>query len=74
MTEIIVALITAASLIVVQAIISYRQNNVILYRLDHLEAKQDKHNSLIERMAIVEQSAKSAHHRLDEMREEIERQ
>lgn len=34
---------------------------------DKLEKKQDKHNNLIERMVIVEQSTKSAHHRLDEL-------
>ncbi len=38
--------------------------------IKRLEEKQDKHNNLIERMAIVEQSAKSAHHRLDEMKGE----
>lgn len=32
---------------------------------ERLEKKQDKHNNLIERMAIVEQSTKSAHHRID---------
>ena len=35
-------------------------------QIDRLEKKQDKHNGLIERMVIVEQSTKSAHHRLDE--------
>ena len=35
-------------------------------KLTNLENKQDKHNSLIERMAIVEQSCKSAHHRINE--------
>ncbi len=34
---------------------------------ERLEKKQDKHNNLIERMAIVEQSTKSAHKRLDEI-------
>jgi len=33
--------------------------------IKRLETKQDKHNSLIERMAVVEQSTKSAHHRID---------
>lgn len=33
-----------------------------------LSARVDKHNNLVERMAIVEQSTKSAHHRLDEMK------
>jgi len=34
-------------------------------QIKRLEEKQDKHNCLIERMAVVEQSTKSAHHRLD---------
>lgn len=33
--------------------------------INRLEDKQDKHNSLIERIVAVEQSAKSAHHRID---------
>jgi uncharacterized membrane protein YqgA involved in biofilm formation len=37
----------------------------INYRLDKIEEKQDRHNNLIERMTIVEQSVKSAHHRID---------
>ena len=34
-------------------------------KLISLEKKQDKHNNLIERMVRVEDSTKSAHHRLD---------
>ena len=34
---------------------------------DRLEAKQDKHNNLIERMARVEDKASSAHHRIDDI-------
>ncbi len=36
-------------------------------QIKRLEEKQDKHNNLIERMAVVEQSTKSAHHRIDGM-------
>ena len=36
-------------------------------QIGRLEEKQDKHNNLIERMAVVEQSNKSAHHRIDEL-------
>ena len=36
-------------------------------QIKRLEIKQDKHNNLIERMAIVEQSVKSAHKRIDKM-------
>ena len=34
-------------------------------KLNTLEKKQDKHNDLIERMVRVEDSVKSAHHRID---------
>ena len=36
-------------------------------KLVTIEHKQDKHNNLIERMTIVEQSTKSAHHRIDDI-------
>lgn len=41
------------------------------YRLQQLEERVNKHNNLIERMYKVEDSAKSAHHRIDELREEM---
>lgn len=36
-------------------------------KLEMLEKKQDKHNNLIERMTRVEDSTKSAHHRIDNL-------
>lgn len=42
-----------------------------VYRIGQLEKKVEQHNCLVERMAAVEQAAKSAHHRLDELREEV---
>ncbi len=42
-------------------------NRLSNYRIEQLEKKVDKHNHLIERMTIVEQSTKSAHHRLDDL-------
>lgn len=46
-------------------------NRLSTYRIGQLEKKVEKHNNLVERMTIVEQSTKSAHHRLDEIHEEI---
>lgn len=40
-------------------------------RMKGLEEKVNKHNNLIERMYRVEESAKSAHKRIDELREEV---
>lgn len=40
------------------------------FRFQTLEKKQDKHNNLIERMTRVEDSTKSAHHRIDDIERE----
>lgn len=37
----------------------------VLWRIKELEKKVEKHNSLIERMAVAEQSIKAAHFRID---------
>lgn len=39
-------------------------------QLKSLEEKVNRHNSLIERMYKVEESLKSAHHRIDDIRKE----
>ena len=71
-TEIMVALIGLAGSAIgafAGVLTSARLTN---YRIEQLEKKVEKHNNLVERMALVEASTKSAHHRLDEMREEID--
>ena len=47
-------------------------NRLTTYRLQQLEEKVNKHNNLIERMAIAERDIKSAHRRLDELHSEME--
>lgn len=42
-----------------------QSNKLVNWRIDQLEAKVMKHNNLVERMVVVEQSSKSAHKRLD---------
>ena len=46
-------------------------NQLTKYRIEQLENKVTKHNNLVERMIVVEQSTKSAHHRIDEIIEEV---
>lgn len=43
----------------------------ITQRLKNLEQKVDKHNNVVERTFRLEESTKSAHHRIDEIREEL---
>lgn len=46
-------------------------NKLTTYRIEQLETKLDKYannvDEIKERLVVVEQSAKSAHHRLDDM-------
>lgn len=50
------------------------QTDLTLYRIDQLEKKQDKHNTLIERMYkveeqlnVIEERQKVANHRIDDL-------
>jgi len=42
-------------------------NKTVLFRLEQLEKKMDKHNNLIERMYKVEERCKSNTNRIDEL-------
>ena len=53
--------------VIVQALYLAYKIGMLEEKLTTLEKKQDKHNNLIERMVRVEDSVKSAHHRLDGM-------
>ena len=52
--------------VVIQALYIAYKIGKFEQKLETLDKKQDKHNSLIERMVRVEDSVKSAHKRLDE--------
>ena len=70
--EIIVALLSMLGTLAGSVIGVMTANKLTTFRIEQLEKKVEKHNNLVERMALVEASTKSAHHRLDEMREEID--
>lgn len=74
--------IPAAALIIVQLIVSYRQDKINNIKYDmtidqirkdikRLEDKQDKHNQLIVRMQKVEDSDAAQWKRIDEIREKL---
>ncbi len=66
-TEIIVAICSLIGTLVGSLAGIMTANKLTTYRLEQLEEKVKKHNNLVERMALVEASSKSAHHRLDEI-------
>lgn len=65
--EIVVAICSLVGTLVGSLAGIMTANRLTNYRIAQLEEKVKKHNNLVERMAVVEQSAKSAHHRLDEL-------
>ncbi|MBR6531681.1 MAG: hypothetical protein IKT61_04200 [Clostridia bacterium] len=71
MTEIITAIIAFAGTLIGSLGGILAANRLTVYRIEQLEKKVSKHNNLVERMFQVESSTKSAHHRIDELREEI---
>lgn len=70
-SEIIVALLSMAGTLVGSVVSIFAANRLTTYRIQQLEEKVNKHNNLIERMAIVERDTKSAHRRIDEIMEEL---
>lgn len=44
-------------------------SRMTIYRLEQLEKKVDKHNSVIERTFILEEKMKVANHRIDDLEE-----
>lgn len=62
---IIVAIISGGVALASGLISGLIANKLTAYRIEQLEKKVEKHNNLVERMIAVEQSTKSAHHRID---------
>lgn len=71
-TAIICGLISAASAIIVSVITAVFNNKLIMYRLEQLEKKMDKHNSLIERVYNLEEAQSVADERLKHLEKEVD--
>lgn len=71
MTEIIVAIIggicVAVPTIIATIVSNSKQNAIVQYKIESLTKQVEKHNSVVERMAVVENNIKSAHRRIDEL-------
>ena len=63
--EIAVAICSLVGTLVGSLAVIMTANRLTNYRIEQMEEKVKKHNNLVERMIIVEQSTKSAHHRID---------
>lgn len=67
-----IALITSASSLLV-AVISIVMNNRILgYKVDELKKQVEKHNQVVEKVALLQQETSTQWKRIDELRKDVE--
>lgn len=71
-TAIICGLISAASAIIVSVITAIYNNKLIVYRLEQLEKKMDKHNNLIERVFNLEEAQSVTEEKIKHLEKEIQ--
>lgn len=70
-SSIIVAILSLIGTLGGSIIVGLVSNNKTIYRIEQLERKVEKHNSVVERMAIAENTIKSHQHQIDEIKEEL---
>lgn len=57
--------------LIVALVSIYLSNRLVAYRIDQLEKKVEKHNQVVERVALLEQDNKAQWRRIDELKEEV---
>jgi transcriptional regulator NrdR family protein len=71
--QLIIALLGSSSSLIVAIVSVYMSNRLIGYKVDELEKKVEKHNNVVERVAILEkvtsESFATVWRRYDDMRE-----
>lgn len=67
-STIIVAILSLIGTLSGSIIAGLVSNNKTIYRIEQLEKKVEKHNHLVERMAIAENTIKSHQHQIDELK------
>lgn len=77
-TGVIIAIIGAIPALITAVVSVYLNNRVLNVKIeglqkqfDKMEAKLDKHNQVVERVAILERDNKTAFNKIDENRDDI---
>ena len=68
---IIIALITGGLAIISNLLIAWSSNSKTIYRIDQLEKKVEKHNNLVERVAILERDEATQWKQIDEIKNQL---
>lgn len=70
---VLVAFITGGLAIISNIMVAMAQNSKTIYRIEQLEKKMDKHNDLIERVAVIERDEKTQWKQIDEIKAKLEK-
>lgn len=70
-TEIIKSLIATIPTLIIALATVVVNGKLILYRIDQLEKKMEKHNNIVERVVILEQKTDASFSRIDELRKDV---
>lgn len=68
---VLVALITGGLAIISNIMVAFAQNSKTIYRIEQLEKKMDKHNQLLERVAVIERDEKTQWKQIDEIKAKL---
>ena len=68
---VIVALLSLAGTVIGSLLGILAANKLVTYRLEQLELKVNKHNNLVERMAVAEKRIETHGKEIDELRGEV---
>lgn len=69
--EIIITILTSGSSLIVAVASIVANNRILGFKVDELRKDVEKHNQLVERVAVLERDNKTAFVRIDENREQI---
>lgn len=68
-SEIIVAMFS----LIGTALGTFGGTRLMSYRIEQLEKRVEKHNNVVERMALAENNIKVANHRIDDLESEVKK-
>ena len=70
--EIIIALLSLVGTVIGSGLGVIASSRLTNYRIQQLEKKVEKHNSVVERMAVAEKEIRVANHRIEDLERKIE--
>ncbi len=71
-TEIVIALLSIVGTAIGSGLGVIASSRLTNYRIQQLEKKVEKHNSVVERMAVAEKEIRVATHRIEDLERKIE--